>query len=83
MSRNLEARHAEDPYRTIKSSIGATHLKTRTLKTVATEMALHVLANNMTCVMKIMGIPAMMAALKERDLICSEIYAQYALSVSR
>ena len=41
--------------------MGATHFKMRTLKNVATEMALHVLAYNMTRVMKIMGVPAMIA----------------------
>ena len=54
----------EHPYGTIKSWMGATHFKMRTLKNVATEMALHVLAYNMTRVMKIMGIPAMIAAMK-------------------
>ena len=45
--------------------MGATHFKMRTMKHVATEMALHVLAYNMTPrVMKIMGIPAMIAAMK-------------------
>jgi len=43
---------------------GATHFKMRRLKNVATEMALHVHAYNMTRVMNIMGIPAMIAAMK-------------------
>ena len=54
----------EHPYGTIKSWMGATHFKMRTLKKVATEMALHVLAYNMTRVMNMMGIPAMIAAMK-------------------
>ena len=54
----------EHPYGTIKSWMGATHFKMRTLKNVATEMALHVLAYNMTRVMNLMGIPAMIAAMK-------------------
>jgi len=54
----------EHPYGTIKSWMGATHFKMRRLKNVATEMALHVLAYNMTRVMKIMGIPALVAAMK-------------------
>jgi hypothetical protein len=54
----------EHPYGTIKSWMGATHFKMRTLKNVATEMALHVLAYNMTRVMNMMGIPAMIAAMK-------------------
>jgi len=53
----------EHPYGTIKSWMGATHFKMRRLKNVATEMALHVLAYNMTRVMKIIGIPALMAAM--------------------
>ena len=54
----------EHPYGTIKSWMGATHFKMRTLKNVATEMALHVLAYNMTRVMKLIGIPAMIAAMR-------------------
>ena len=54
----------EHPYGTIKSWMGATHFKMRTLKNVATEMALHVLAYNMTRVMNLMGIPAMINAMK-------------------
>jgi hypothetical protein len=54
----------EHPYGTIKSWMGATHFKMRRLKNVATEMALHVLAYNMTRVMNLMGIPAMIAAMK-------------------
>jgi transposase len=54
----------EHPYGTIKSWMGATHFKMRTLKNVATEMALHVLAYNMTRVMNVIGIPAMIAAMK-------------------
>ncbi len=36
----------------------------RTLKNVATEMALHVLAYNMTRVMKLVGIPEIIAAMR-------------------
>ncbi|MEP2424713.1 MAG: transposase [Tateyamaria sp.] len=54
----------EHPYGTIKSWMGATHFKMRTLKKVATEMALHVLAYNMTRVINMVGIPAMIAAMK-------------------
>ena len=54
----------EHPYGTIKSWMGATHFKMRRLKNVATEMALHVLAYNMTRVMKIIGIPASISAMK-------------------
>jgi hypothetical protein len=44
--------------------MGATHFKMRPLKNVATEMALHVLAYNMTRVMNMIGPPAMIAAMK-------------------
>lgn len=54
----------EHPYGTIKSWMGATHFKMRRLKNVATEMALHVLAYNMTRVINIIGIPALVAATK-------------------
>ena len=53
----------EHPYGTIKSWMGATHFKMRRLKNVATEMALYVLAYNMNRVMKIIGIPALLAAM--------------------
>jgi hypothetical protein len=52
------------PYGTIKSWMGATHFKMRRLKNAATKMALHMLAYNMTRVMNVMGIPAMIAAMK-------------------
>ena len=54
----------EHPFGTIKSWMGATHFKMRRLKNVATEMALHVLAYNMTRVMKIIGIPALIEAMR-------------------
>ena len=54
----------EHPYGTIKSWMGATHFKMRRLKNVATEMALHVLAYNMTRVMNIMSVPALIKAMK-------------------
>ncbi len=43
--------------------MGATHFQTRTLKRVATEMALHVLAYNLKRVINIMGIGALIAAM--------------------
>ena len=45
----------EHPFGTIKAWMGATHFLMKTLPKVATEMALHVLAYNMTRVMNIMG----------------------------
>jgi hypothetical protein len=49
----------EHPFGTIKCWMGATHFQTRTLKRVATEMALHVLAYNLKRVMNILGIGAL------------------------
>jgi len=41
----------EHPFSTIKSWMGSTHFQMKTLKRVATEMALHVLAYNLKRVM--------------------------------
>ncbi len=54
----------EHPFGTIKTWMGATHFRTRRLKNGATEMALHVLAYNLTRVMKIIGIAAFVAAMR-------------------
>ncbi len=60
----LRSMTVEHPFGTIKSWMGATHFKMRTLKNVATEMALHVLAYNMTRVMNIIGIPTLIEAIR-------------------
>jgi hypothetical protein len=44
--------------------MGATHFKMKTLKNVATEMALHVLAYNMMRVMVILGVPGLIKAMR-------------------
>ncbi len=54
---------AEHPFGTIKCWMGATHFQMKTLKRVATEMALHVLAYNLKRVMNIMGIGPLIAAM--------------------
>ena len=54
----------EHPFGTIKARMGATHFLMKTLPPVATEMALHVLAYNLTRVMNIMGIEPLMAAMR-------------------
>jgi hypothetical protein len=46
--------------------MGATHFLMKTLPRVATEMALHVLAYNLTRVMSIMGIRPLMTAMREQ-----------------
>jgi len=60
----LRSMTVEHPFGTIKSWMGATHFRMKRLKNVATEMALHVLAYNMTRVMKIIGIPALIAVIR-------------------
>ena len=55
---------AEHPFATLKMRMGATHFLMKTLPRVATEMALHVLAYNLTRVMNILGIQALMAAVR-------------------
>ncbi len=54
----------EHPFGTIKSWMGATHFQMRTLKRVATEMALHVLAYNLKRVMNILGTGPLIAAMR-------------------
>jgi len=54
----------EHPFGTIKARMGATHFLTKTLPQVAAEMALHVLAYNLTRVMNIMGVQPLMAAMR-------------------
>jgi len=54
----------EHPFGTIKYWMGATHFQTRTLKRVATEMALHVLAYNLKRVINIIGIGPLIAAMR-------------------
>jgi transposase len=54
----------EHPFGTIKMWMGATHFLMKTLKKVRTEMALHVLAYNLTRVMNILGIGPLMAAMR-------------------
>jgi transposase len=53
----------EHPFGTIKARMGATHFLTKTLPKVATEMALSVLAYNLTRVLNIVGIKPLMAAI--------------------
>ena len=54
----------EHPFGTIKARMGATHFLMKTLPRVATEMALHVLAYNLTRVMNIVGVRPLMAAIR-------------------
>jgi transposase len=54
----------EHPFGTIKLRMGATHFLMKTLPRVASEMALHVLAYNLTRALNILGIQPLMAALR-------------------
>jgi hypothetical protein len=54
----------EHPFGTIKARMGATHFLMKTLPRVAAEMALHVLAYNLTRVTNIMGVQPLMAAIR-------------------
>jgi transposase len=54
----------EHPFGTIKARMGATHFLMKRLKNVATEMALHVLAYNLTRVMNIIGIKPLVEAMR-------------------
>jgi len=53
----------EHPFGTIKARMGATHFLMKTLPHVASEMALHVLAYNLTRVMNIIGVGPLLAAM--------------------
>src|SRR5271165_5978577 len=54
----------EHPFATLKMRMGATHFLMKRLPKVATEMALHVLAYNLTRVMNIVGIKPFLAAIR-------------------
>src|ERR1700686_2372528 len=54
----------EHPFGTLKMRMGATHFLMKTLPKVATEMAMHVLAYNLTRVMNIVGIKPFLAAIR-------------------
>jgi transposase len=54
----------EHPFGTLKMRMGATHFLMKRLPKVATEMALHVLAYNLTRVMNIIGIRPLLAAIQ-------------------
>ena len=57
---------AEHPFGTLKMrmGMGATHFLMKRLPKVATEMALHVLAYNLTRVMNIVGVKPLIAAIQ-------------------
>ena len=60
----VRSKTVEHPFGTIKAWMGATHFKMKTLKHVATEMALHVLAYNLKRVIAILGVPKLLSAIR-------------------
>jgi transposase len=69
LDRNPEAMRqrretVEHPFGTLKMRMGATHFLMKRLPKVTTEMALHVLAYNLTRVMNIMGCRPLVAAMR-------------------
>jgi transposase len=54
----------EHPFGTLKMRMGSTHFLMKRLPKVATEMALHVLAYNITRAMTIMGVEPLIAAMR-------------------
>jgi hypothetical protein len=60
----LRRETVEHPFGTIKARMGATYFLMKTLPRVATEMALHVPAYNLTRVINIKGIGPLMAAVR-------------------
>ena len=64
LMRCVHAEKVEHPFGTLKMRMGATHFLMKTLPKVATEMALHVLAYNLTRVMNLLGIKPLLAAIR-------------------
>jgi transposase len=60
----LRRETVEHPFGTIKARMGATHFLMKTLPKVAAEMALSVLAYNLTRVINILGTRPLIAAIR-------------------
>ena len=60
----LRRQTVEHPFATLKMRMGATHFLCKTLPKVATEMALCVLGYNLTRVLNIVGVKALVAAIR-------------------
>ena len=63
-SMRLRRKTVEHPFGTIKAWAGSTHLLTKRLKNVRTEISLHVLAYNLKRVIAILGAQPLMAAMQ-------------------
>lgn len=59
----LTYHYTNEVFGTMKARMGATHFLTKTLPKVAAEMALSVMAYNLTRVMNIVGIKPLIAAI--------------------
>ena len=60
----LRKQTVEHPFGTIKSWMGMSHFKMKTLKRVSTEMSLHVLAYNLTRMINIIGVKPLIIAIE-------------------
>jgi len=60
----VRRRTVEHVFGTIKDWMGRSHLKTRTLKNVGTEMSLHILAYNIKRAIALVGVTSLMAAMQ-------------------
>ena len=60
----IRGQTVEHPFATLKMWMGATHFQMKRLKNVATEMALHVLAYNLTRVMNIIGVKPLLETIR-------------------
>ena len=60
----LRRSSVEHPYGTIKTWMGATHFLTKGLECVKAEMSLHVLAYNFRRLLKLLGMKAMLSAIR-------------------
>ena len=85
----LRRSSVEHPFGTLKSWMGATHFLTKGLDFVKTEMSLHVLAYNFRRLMKLLGMPAMLNAIRAyaRFLaawnLLTSIFSRASLKISR
>ena len=60
----VRRRTVEHVFGTLKDWMGRSHFKTRTLKNVATEASLHILAYNIKRAIALLGVPGLMAAMQ-------------------
>ena len=61
----VRASTAEHPFGTLKMNMGTTHILMKRIENVRTEMSLHVLAYNMKRMISILGVPALIKAVRE------------------